>query len=93
VKNSFLRLGVPGFVDLFKTTSNLYIADSLIFKGLMSYFSMMTNHSDTILRRKPLKIRLLQTKVVSNLRCRLSKTGKTFYWEKAMLRLMNDTNK
>jgi len=33
-------MGVPGFVDLFKTTSNLYVAGGLIFKGLMSYFSI-----------------------------------------------------
>ena len=37
MKNSFMRLGiVSGFVDLFKTTSNFYIACGLIFKGLMS---------------------------------------------------------
>jgi len=34
MKNSLLQLGtVSGFVDLFKTTSNFYIACGLIFKG------------------------------------------------------------
>jgi hypothetical protein len=50
-------LGVPGFVDLFKTTSNLYVACGLIFKGLIGYFSMIIQYS--ILRRKPFKIRPL----------------------------------
>jgi len=49
----------PGFVGLFKTTSNLYVAVGLIFKSLMSYSSMITDHSDMALRRKPLKIRPL----------------------------------
>jgi len=56
MENSSLQSGVHGFVDLFKTTSNLYVADGLIFKGLIYYFSMITNHSDLIQRRKPLKI-------------------------------------
>ena len=59
VKNSFLQLGVSGFVDLFKTTSNLYVAGGLIFKGLIGYSSIATNHSDIIQWRKPLKIRPL----------------------------------
>jgi hypothetical protein len=58
MKNRFIQLGiVNGFVDLFKTTSNLYIACGLIFKGLIGYFSMINQYS--ILRRKPLKIRPL----------------------------------
>jgi len=46
-----------GFAGLFKTTSNLYVAGGLIFKGLIGYFSMITQYS--ILLRKPLKIRPL----------------------------------
>jgi len=43
MKNSIIRLGiVSGFVDLFKTTSNFYIACGLIFKGLMSYLLIIT---------------------------------------------------
>jgi len=49
-------LGFSGFVDLFKTTSNLYVADGLIFKDLIDYSPIATNHSDIILLRKPLKI-------------------------------------
>ena len=49
-------LGFSGFVDLFKTTSNLYVADGLIFKGLISYSSMISYHSDIRQWRKPLKI-------------------------------------
>ena len=48
-----------GFVGLFKTTSNLYSDDGLIFKGLMSYFYIIIFHSDMGLWRKPLKIRPL----------------------------------
>jgi hypothetical protein len=59
MKNSFLKPGVSGFVDLFKTTSNLYVAGGLIFKGLIGYSSMMTFYSDVGRRRKPLKIRPL----------------------------------
>jgi hypothetical protein len=60
MKNSLIQLGiVTGFVDLFKTTSNLYVGDGLIFKGLMSYFSIMTYHSAIGQWRKPLKIRPL----------------------------------
>jgi hypothetical protein len=58
-ENSFLQLGVFGFVDLFKTTSNLYIAGGLIFKGLIGYFSIITKHSDIRQWRKSLKIRPL----------------------------------
>jgi hypothetical protein len=58
MKNRFIQLGiVTGFVDLFKTTSNLYIACGLIFKSLIGYFSMINQYS--ILRRKALKIRPL----------------------------------
>jgi len=49
-------LGFSGFVDLFKTTSNLYVADGLIFKGLMGYSPIATNHYDIRQWRKPLKI-------------------------------------
>jgi hypothetical protein len=35
-------LGSSGFVGLFKTTSNLYVASGLIFKGLIGYFSVIT---------------------------------------------------
>ena len=59
VKNNFLQLGVPGFVDLFKTTSNLYVACDLIFKGLISYFYMITCYSAISPWRKPLKNRPL----------------------------------
>ena len=59
MKNNFFQLGVPGLVDLFKTTSNLYIAGGLIFKGLMSYSFIITCYSDISQRRKPLKIRPL----------------------------------
>ena len=52
-------LGFSGFADLFKTTSNLYVACGLIFKGFMSYFSITTNHSNMRQWRKPLKIRPL----------------------------------
>jgi hypothetical protein len=39
MKNSFLELDiVSGFVDLFKTTSNFYVAHGLIFKGLIGYY-------------------------------------------------------
>jgi len=48
--------GFSGFVALFKTTSNFYVADGLIFKGLMSYSSITANHSAIIQWRKPLKI-------------------------------------
>jgi hypothetical protein len=34
-------LGSSGFAGLFKTTSNLYLACGLIFKGLIGYLSMM----------------------------------------------------
>jgi hypothetical protein len=50
-------LGSSGFAGLFKTTSNLYAAGGLIFKGLIGYSSMITQYST--LRRKPLKIRPL----------------------------------
>ncbi len=50
-------VGASGFVGLFKMTSNLYVACGLIFKGLICYFSMITQYP--ILRRKPLKIRPL----------------------------------
>jgi hypothetical protein len=41
LKNNLLQLRiVSGFADFFKTTSNLYVACGLIFKGLMSYFSI-----------------------------------------------------
>jgi hypothetical protein len=46
-----------GFVGLFKTTSNLYSDDGLIFKGLVGYLSMIIHYS--IPRRKPIKIRPL----------------------------------
>jgi len=60
MQNRFLQLGIAtGFVDLFKTTSNLYIADGLIFKGLMSYFSIISYYSAIVRWRKPLKIRPL----------------------------------
>jgi len=60
IKNSFLKLGiVAGFVDFFKTTSNFYIACGLIFKGLMSYSSMITYYSAIGRWIKPLKIRPL----------------------------------
>src|SRR4030043_1171414 len=59
MKNSFFQLGSSGFVDLFKTTSNLYVAGGLIFKGLIIYFSMIIYYSAIILWRKPLKIRPL----------------------------------
>jgi len=60
MKNSFLQLSiVSGFVDLFKTTSNFYIACGLIFKGLMSYSSMITFYSAISPWSKPLKIRPL----------------------------------
>jgi hypothetical protein len=36
-------LGFSGFAGLFKTTSNLYTACGLIFKGLIGYFSMITH--------------------------------------------------
>jgi len=36
---------IVDFVDLFKTTSNFYIIHGLIFKGLMSYSSMITYYS------------------------------------------------
>jgi hypothetical protein len=36
-----LRLGASGFAALFKTTSNLYLACGLIFKGLIGYLSMI----------------------------------------------------
>jgi len=49
-------MAIGGFVDLFKTTSNFYVADGLIFKGLMGYSPIATNHSDIIQWRKPLKI-------------------------------------
>jgi len=52
-------LGSSGFVDLFKTTSNLYVADGLIFMGLMCYSPIASNHSDIGQWRKPLKIRPL----------------------------------
>ena len=51
-----LKMAIGGFVDLFKTTSNFYVADGLIFKGLMGYSPIATNHSDIIQWRKPLKI-------------------------------------
>jgi len=60
VKKRLLEPGRDyGFADLFKTTSNLYVARSLIFKGLMSYFSVIIFYSEISWRRKPLKIRLL----------------------------------
>jgi hypothetical protein len=34
-------LGPSGFAGLFKTTSNLYVASGLIFKGLIGYFSVI----------------------------------------------------
>jgi hypothetical protein len=49
-------LGHSGFVDLFKTTSNLYVADGLIFKGLRCYYPIAANHSEIRQWRKPLKI-------------------------------------
>jgi len=49
-------LGVSGFVGLFKTTSNFYVADGLIFKSLIGYFSAITNHSAIRQWRNPLKI-------------------------------------
>jgi hypothetical protein len=38
-----MRLGSSGFAGLFKTTSNLYIACGLIFKGLIGYLSKITH--------------------------------------------------
>jgi hypothetical protein len=46
MENSFLRFGiVSGFVDLFKTTSNFYVAGGLICKGLIGYSSVITYYS------------------------------------------------
>jgi len=60
MKNRFLKLGiVSGFDDLFKTTSNFYIAHGLIFKDLMSYSSIITYYSAISQWSKPLKIRPL----------------------------------
>jgi hypothetical protein len=44
MKNSYLQSGISGFAGLFKTTSNLYVACGLIFKGLIGYFSMITQY-------------------------------------------------
>jgi hypothetical protein len=44
-EKTFLQLEISGFVDLFKTTSSLYVAGCLIFKGLISYFSIITYYS------------------------------------------------
>ena len=48
--------GFSDFVDLFKTTSNFYVAYGLIFKVLIDYYPIATNHYDIRRWRKPLKI-------------------------------------
>ena len=59
MKIRFHHVGVSGFVDLFRTTSNLYVAGGLIFKGLISYSSIITYYFAISRWRKPLNIRPL----------------------------------